>query len=69
MLTIQLNEPTLEKYSIELWDTKGILLQKLTAEQGATSVQIEAGELPDGLYLLKIASAIGVGTQKILIQH
>lgn len=69
MALVQFSLPQAAKATVELFDMQGRLVKTLfTGETQETQVQINTGELTSGLYLVKMQSAYGQESVRLMVK-
>ena len=64
-------EADVEKMGVEMYDLTGkrILDRILTVEAGSVSAILELGEVPSGVYLMRVTAGSFAKTERIVVQH
>ena len=69
LLNVRLEQAYPDDLQLRLFATDGRLLRETSLNSGGISLQIEATDLPDGLYLLSVADGRAVETYKVVVRR
>lgn len=70
--TLSLDLPKASEVTVELYDLSGRIVRQLHQSEypaGPQQVLLETSDLPTGLYLLHVKTAMGVHAENLVIQH
>jgi len=63
---IALDRPAISNFNLSLFNTGGQLLQRAVIAQGADRYLLHLGEMPTGLYWIKLENETGTGVRKVI---